>query len=536
MKKILLIILSLALLLPLSAQSTKKTSVSSKKTTTAKTSTQKKSTVTQKKTATVQKKSTTTQKKATATKKTTTTQKKAAPKTKAQLKKEQEATQKARKQSQARLAQLNKNVKASLDSVLVLDNQIGRQQQSIDSLNKEIRTLGARIDTLNAQLKKLQKDLEAKKQRYAKAMVYMRKNRSVQNKLMFVFSADNFTQMIRRLRYMQEYSKFQKAQGELLKAKQLEVKEKQNELLAAKARKEQNLHAVEQQKKALQGMKENCQTQVAFLNKNISTVRKQIQDYQKKEQALNAEIDRIIKEEIEAARRAEEERKRKAEAEAREKAKKLAEAKAAAERARKAAEAAEAARKNAKTDAEKQKAKAEAEKTKALLKAAEEDVKVATKEEKEERRKAEVWKEDSSANEKLSGTFTKNKGRLPMPITGSYNVIGHYGKYTVAGLKNVTLNNRGIDIRGQQGCSARSIFDGQVSSVFQYAGFYTVMLRHGSYISVYSGLSSVSVTKGQKVSTREPLGKVGKNADGKYVLHFQLRNGSTGLNPELWVK
>ena len=140
--------------------------------------------------------------------------------------------------------------------------------------------------------------------------------------------ADNFTQMIRRLRYMQEYSKFQKAQGELLKAKQLEVKEKQNELLAAKARKEQNLHAVEQQKKALQGMKENCQTQVAFLNKNISTVRKQIQDYQKKEQALNAEIDRIIKEEIEAARRAEEERKRKAEAEAREKAKKLAEAKA----------------------------------------------------------------------------------------------------------------------------------------------------------------------------------------------------------------
>jgi septal ring factor EnvC (AmiA/AmiB activator) len=62
------------------------------------------------------------------------------------------------------------------------------------------------------------------------------------------------------------------------------------------------------------------------------------------------------------------------------------------------------------------------------------------------------------------------------------------------------------------------------------------MIRHGSYSSVYSGLSSVSVTKGQKVSTREPLGKVGKNADGKYVLHFQLRNGSTGLNPELWVK
>ena len=123
-----------------------------------------------------------------------------------------------------------------------------------------------------------------------------------------------------------------------------------------------------------------------------------------------------------------------------------------------------------------------------------------------------------------------------MPITGSYSVIGHYGKYTVSGLKNVTLNNRGIDIRGQQGCSARAIFDGQVSSVFQYSGFYTVMLRHGNYISVYSGLSSVTVSKGQRVSTRQPLGTVGKNTDGRYVLHFQLRNGSAGLNPEVWVK
>ena len=62
------------------------------------------------------------------------------------------------------------------------------------------------------------------------------------------------------------------------------------------------------------------------------------------------------------------------------------------------------------------------------------------------------------------------------------------------------------------------------------------MLRHGNYISVYSGLSSVTVSKGQRVSTRQPLGTVGKNTDGRYVLHFQLRNGSAGLNPEVWVK
>ncbi len=463
---------------------------------------------------------------------------------KTQLRNEKAATQKARQQSQAQLAQLNKNVKASLDSVLVLDHQIVRQQQSIDSLNKDITLLETTIDTLNLQLDRLQKELAQKKKRYAKAMVYMRKNRSVQNKLMFIFSADNFTQMVRRMRYLQEYSTFQKAQGELLKEKQAEVREKQNELLAAKTRKEQNLQSVEQKKVSLQGMKQNCQTQVNFLNQNIATVQKQIQDYQKKEQALNAEIDRIIQAEIEAARRAEAERKRKAEearkkaeAEARERARKLAEAKAAAERARKAAEAAEVARRAAKTKAEKEAANAAANRAKAEARTAEANVKVAEKEEKTERAKYEAWKSnDASGDARLSSNFTSNKGRLPMPITGSYSVVGHYGNYSVAGLRNVTLDNKGIDIRGQQGCAARAVFDGTVSSIFQYGGSYIVMLRHGSYISVYSGLSSVSVHKGQSVKTKTTLGAVGQDTDGRYILHFQLRNGSSRLNPEQWVR
>lgn len=496
MKRFLIFILTIALILPLSAQTRKGT----KKTTPKKPTTQK-----------VDKKT--------------------------QLKNEQAMTQKKRKQSQAELLKLNKNVKASLDSVLVLDNQIGRQQNSIDSLNRDISNISVTIDTLNSQLVRLEKELQLKKDRYAKAMVYMRRNKSVQNKLMFVFSANNFSQLVRRLRYMQEYSTFQKAQGELLKEKQQEVKQKQDELLAARTQKETSLRTVEEKKRSLQGMKANCQTQVNFLNKNIATVQKQIQDYQKKEKDLNAQIDKIIQEEIEAARRAEAERKRKAEAEAREKARKLAEAKAAAEAARKKAEAAEAARKAAKTAEEKAAAKTAAEKAKADHKAAEAEVKVAEKEEKAEKTKVEAWRgNDSSADTKLSNNFTSNKGRLPMPITGSYNVVGHYGNYSVSGLKNVTLDNKGIDIRGQQGCSARAVFDGQVSSVFQYGGTYIVMLRHGSYISVYSGLSSVSVRKGQTVKTKDTLGAVGQDADGRYILHFQLRKESARLNPEQWVR
>ena len=63
-----------------------------------------------------------------------------------------------------------------------------------------------------------------------------------------------------------------------------------------------------------------------------------------------------------------------------------------------------------------------------------------------------------------------------------------------------------------------------------------MMVRHGSYISVYSGLSSVSVRKGQSVRTRDTLGAVAQDVDGRYVLQFQLRNGSAHLNPEHWVR
>jgi len=462
------------------------------------------------------------QKKTTTKKQTTSkTISKNAVKTKAQLQKEAAALKKKREAEAKRAAQLKKDIKHSLDSVLILDNKIGKQKVAIDSLNVEVKVLKDTIDSLGSELVRLQKELEIKKKRYAKTVVNMRRNRSTQEKMMFVFSADNFSQMLRRMRYMKEYSTFQRAQGELLKEKQIEVTATQNSMLDAKTKVENNLINLEQRKKSLETMKSSCETNVSFLNRNLATVQKQIDEYQKKERGLNAEIERIIQIEIEAARRAEAERNRKAEEAAREKARKLAEAKA-------AKASAEAAKKNAKTSADKAAAKA------ALAKAVA-DLKEAEAEEKVERKKMEVWK-SSSDNVKLSSNFASNQGRLPMPVTGPYSVVGHYGTYSVAGLRNVTLENKGIDIKGQPGCSARAIFDGEVSSVFQFGGRYIVMLRHGSYISVYSGLSSVAVSKGQKVKTRDNLGVIGADTDGRYILQFQMRKERARLNPEQWVR
>ena len=132
---------------------------------------------------------------------------------------------------------------------------------------------------------------------------------------------------------------------------------------------------------------------------------------------------------------------------------------------------------------------------------------------------------------KLSSNFESNKGRLPIPITGSYRIVSHYGQYNVEGLKNVRLDNKGINILGSPGAQARAIFNGEVSAVFAFGGTSVVMVRHGSYISVYCNLRSVSVSRGQKVSTRQALGTVGTDN----ILQFQLRRETAKLNPEVWL-
>lgn len=82
---------------------------------------------------------------------------------------------------------------------------------------------------------------------------------------------------------------------------------------------------------------------------------------------------------------------------------------------------------------------------------------------------------------------------------------------------------------------ARTVFDGEVTAVFQYNGLANVLVRHGSYISVYCNLQSVIVKQGSVLKARDVLGQIHTDADGNTVLHFQLRKETVKLNPELWI-
>ena len=435
------------------------------------------------------------------TKKTTTVQ---------DLEKQRKQIQQQIKEQERRLANTQQDVKKRLQNLMMLNTEIAGKRRTIDTIRHDISNLEDEIETLSLQLEKLQKELEDCKEKYVKSMRYMHRNRSAQSQMMFIFSADNLTQMYRRLRFMREYAAYQHVQGDEVKAQQEAVNVKFQEIALAREKKTQLLAKGERERVALEGKQTEQQNVVKTLQKEQKTIQNIIAQQKKKDAALNAQIDRLIAEEVARQKaRAEAEARRRAEAAARER--ELAEARAREEKAR--AEAKTAKDKKSREEAERRVREAE-EKRVAAQRKAESMPMIAP-----------------SEDTRISGNFESNRGRLPMPITGAYRIVSHFGQYNVEGLRNVTLDNKGINIKGENGAQARSIFDGEVSGVFSFGGTMVVMVRHGSYISVYCNLVSVNVHRGQRVSTRQALGRVG--ADN--ILQFQLRKETTKLNPESWL-
>ena len=483
------------------------------------------------------------------------------------LQSQRNAIQKKIKQQELALKANKEDVAKRLKDLLLINGEIDENQQHIEGIQKDIHHIEGNIDILKTQLSTLTEQLKDRQAKYIRSMRYMASNRTMQDKLMFIFSAKNFYQMYRRLRFVKEYAQYQKAQGEAVKAKQIQIDAKHHRLQQVRGQKNNLLYKGQQERTKLEANKGQQQNIVAGLQQQQKTIQAVIDDQRKKDAALNAQIDRMVEIEIAKARaRAAAEAKRKAElaaaekkrreaeiarkkaaaeAAARENARRIEEARqremAAKEAARKAAAAEQAARQaqreQAVKDAAAAKAVAEqrAKEAEVARQAAERKEKVDAERAKVEITKVEEQQENiqkfSTVDRMMNNGFESNRGRLPMPITGSYKIVSHFGQYNVEGLKGVTLDNKGINIMGQNGCQARAVYDGEVSAVLSYGGSTVVMLRHGAYISVYANLKSASVSRGQKVSTRQILGVVGIDN----ILQFQLRKERTKLNPEAWL-
>lgn len=398
------------------------------------------------------------------------------------------ALQKQIAETESILQNTKKDVGSQLNGLAALTGQIEERKRYILAINNDVETIERELVSLNRQLNSLEKDLKEKKKKYEASVQYLYKNKSIEEKLMFIFSAKNLGQTYRRMRYVREYATYQRLQGEEILKKQEQIRKKKAERQQVKAAKEGLLKERENEKAKLEAQEKEKRTLVANLQKKQKGLQSEVNKKRREANQLNARIDQLIAEEIERAR------------------------KRAAEEARREA----AARKKADTNGK------GASKTGTAAKPKSEPLDAFTM---------------SKADRELSGSFVANRGKLPMPISGPYIITSRYGQYSVEGLRNVKLDNKGIDIQGKPGAQARAIFDGKVAAVFQLNGLFNVLIRHGNYISVYCNLSSASVKSGDTVSTKQSIGQIFSDGadNGRTVLHFQLRREKEKLNPEPWL-
>ena len=135
----------------------------------------------------------------------------------------------------------------------------------------------------------------------------------------------------------------------------------------------------------------------------------------------------------------------------------------------------------------------------------------------------------------LSSTFEDNKTKFPWPVSGF--VSQKFGRQNHPVLKGIIIQNDGINIQTKENERVKSIFEGEVRKVaFIPTLGSTVIIKHGDYLSVYTGLKDVSVKVGQKVSTNQEIGHVLSNSDGISELRFRIHKNTTPLDPQNWLK
>lgn len=410
------------------------------------------------------------------------------------LKAQQTQLQKKIKTAQLDLAKTKKDVQRGQNHLHYIGIQLEDRLAHIRSMECEMDTVEAQIVQIRAQMNSVDSQLTDKKQKYARALRMMRQFPKIQSPVIFVLSAKNFTQLYRRARYAREYATFQHDVGIQIQQKQSELMEVHNRYLIAKNRMVGLVREVMLQRRRLNDEHVAQKKQVDDLKQRQQGLNKQISSQQRELLALNKKIDELVAYEIEQARRRAEEAARKK-----------------AEEERRRAVAQEARQKSV---------RAEKSSTGVAMAA-------------QTSGKSSAWL--TAEDRQLNGSFEQNRGRLPVPLTGQYFIGNRFGTYSVPGLSHVTLDNKGTNYVGKKGARARAVFDGEISAVFRFSGSWNVLVRHGSYISVYCNLSSVIVQKGQKVRARDLLGTVQNDGSGNCVLHFQLRKETIKLNPETWI-
>jgi septal ring factor EnvC (AmiA/AmiB activator) len=399
----------------------------------------------------------------------------------------------------------------------LLNEQIRLREELIHSINAEVGNIDGEIKTGEGRVNELEGSIQDLKGEYAKMIYNSYKQRSSYSKLAFILSSTDFFQAVKRIQLLKQYSENRKFHADQMKNAQLEIAENISMLEGNKQTKLALSYDEQNERNEITQNKVQQQEKLSLLKSEEGKLREIQRQKEIERRQLTAKIEEVVRQEIAA----ENERMRRREAEKA----RLAEEKK-MEEARRAAANAKAA----------SNASASASGTSTSVKTTT-SAPVVTPPKPVEKAAPKI---ESAPEVVLASTvFEQNKGSLPWPV--SSGAIGSkFGRHAHESISGIEVNNKGVDFITSANAEIHTVFSGTVTSVFNIQGAgMNVIITHGAYKTVYSGLQNVSVAVGDKVNAKDKIGTVADNGEG-YVLHFELGKvseaGWVPQNPELWLK
>ncbi|MRT93845.1 murein hydrolase activator EnvC [Ancylomarina sp. 16SWW S1-10-2] len=357
--------------------------------------------------------------------------------------------------TQQLLQNTQKEKKASLGFLSVLNRKILLQKEMIRNIQKELDYTDSKIGTTDREIESLEKKYEKLKVQYEKLIMYAHRQKNSRDKLMFLFASKDFNQAYMRYKYLQQFSEFTRKRGEELVETKVSLDSKLDKLKLVKKEKQVLLALNTKASMNLSSQKSQQSSVLTQLQKKEKTLLKNIKTQRKNAKRLENKIRDIIADQARLAKK----------------------------------------------------------------------------------KKNTSGAYSLTPEEKILGdNFGQNKGKLPWPTATGF-ISQKFGKHAHPVLKSVMVNNSGIDITTKPMSECRAVFKGEVTHILSMPGLnMVVLIKHGSYITLYSNLINVNVKKGDFVSAKEKIGVVYTDEnENQTVLNFQVWKATTKLNPATWL-
>ena len=213
-----------------------------------------------------------------------------------------------KKRLQQEIVQINALIKTSakkranvLTQVEMVQLKMDRQDALIRLTNRQINRFTQEININLRNIEKLRTELTSLKKDYAEMVVSARKNKSTQNRLMFLLSSESFWQAYKRMAYMKQYAAYRKQQGEQIAAKTKALQQYTSDLVAQRKDKKQLIEENRKAQKELDSIRKRQSSLVLELKKRERNYSAQIKKKQKQQEAIDKEIARLIREAIAAS-------------------------------------------------------------------------------------------------------------------------------------------------------------------------------------------------------------------------------------------